>query len=613
MSKYILSELEKQIRLQDSENYAIQRHKDIINQNKVATYVNKKLNDISEDFIKVIFELIDLNKLLGLAEEYYYDPNTLSTTQQILVSYLTTNQIDREPVSLRFNKLFDEFEVMENFDYSYDFIKGKISNCSLFIKSSSILLGDLTNELFVALFCLNPLRYETTSFSYIYTGARTLPALVDSNEVMNISCGETNQFFNLLIESVDGIKLYDYIYDCSFEDFLKVYVILLNSLIIANERYSFTHYNLTSDNVIIKTLKQPIQVKTLKGIIITKALPVIFDYSKAYCVYEGIVFSTGENYDKGVNPLTHNYVSDSYQLLMSCLDICKKNNPVLYSQAIKIRKWFVNKVGDDIDFDEERKYSFRLPSVFSNMKNTKLLDWIVREYKMELHFEENPGIQTNYCNVDQQCFTRDRILDLVVDKNRKLDIPSLYPYYQKLLFIGDDRKANELLKTISTYNFALEYNKRIKEQNKRLKNYKLWKTDKLQVQKILSNKKTYLKLQSYLADISYEIWEFKTLRYYMVISEYLYDQLANCNKKVKVNKNSAVITEYIEELRNSYELLLNISDNAIDVINKIEDYEFSKPKGLIELLQGNSDLARFWNVFKLFKYGVVLRCLKGYK
>lgn len=599
MNLNIVHELRKQIGTEDLPYHI--KNKDRSIYNECINYIMKRMSDIKQDFIKVIFELIDLDKMIDLTCKYYYDPNVLSTLQMILITYFTTDQIDREDIGIRFNKLLTRFDVIETFDYTL-----LQSNLSLYVKSSS--LYDLTLELFIALYCLNPLRYLTPCFSYVFTGLMTSPPIIDNDEVKNISCSRSNFYYNLVMEDVSGIKLYDMIDDCSFDDFLIIYLIILMSLEIANDRYSFTHYNLISDNVMVKKINT--HVKFSRGVIKTRYIPHILDYSKSFVIYENKVFSTASFYDKGVNPTFPNYVSDSYQLLMSCLDICRFNNPALYSDMIEMRSWFTD---TEPDFDNERVYSFRLPTLFSTRSNTKLIDWLISKYNIPLLSSESNYTNVSYCNFQQQCFTRDRLLDMVINNHRTLSLPEAYSLYQKLVFVADHERALSVLSNIDIYDFAVMYNELVKKQYKRLNSLSKGKTIKLDPRVIFG--KTYPQIQTLIANVSYEIHEQKMLNYYFDILTFIDGRRVKSEKwrndTSNVNENSSVIYQNQDIRVQSRDMLNVIVNNTLEIIDTLSDYVMRYPEDTTYLLLEDYGISHFWNIIQIYKTQIVNRCFRS--
>jgi hypothetical protein len=588
MSSIILKELEVQTNILNIPNNVFEhlKLKDLSIRSRELDLVNHKLKQISSAFIKILFETFDLNKLLSIANEYYYDPNVQDFVQEILTSYLVTYNIDVENIGIRMNKLFKELKIIESFDF--DLIEANVNKkCNLYIKSIKYkLMNRLEHELFISLYCLNPLRQETVSFVYTYCPVNATPLIITNNDVQSFAQRETNGYYYLIYENIEGVKLFRFIQSCTFEEFLTIYLLVILNLEIANDRFSFTHYNLISDNVMIKQLSKPTQIRFGRGVFRTTLIPIIIDFSKSYVKYRGEIFSTFEYFDKGVDYLSPNFISDSYQLLMSCLDLMKNSNPAVYKEAFYVRSFFLKNY-QDIDFDEERKYSFRLPKSFNNISNSSLIDWLINEYHIPM-FDQKLGMNANYCNENQECYTKDRLQKITMIKE-DWTIPEFYSYILKLNNINDIKRV----KTIKfeckdkLYNFIMNYNKEIQDQVKRIRKI----TFKFLTPEEVFDK-YYLKLQDVIADLLYELQTIDIINYKIRISNYL-SSYCNVEKVLTI--------EYKNELNMNLNYLMHVTDEMIKLISNLEDYVNTNFEEFIKIFVNDLEIGNFWNIVQIFK------------
>ena len=151
-----------------------------------------------------------------------------------------------------------------------------------------------THEYFIGVFGTNTLRNHIPNFSYVMGSFDCSPPFIDNKDVVTFCQNDTgsHQVRYLLYENIENsLSLSDYISNgCTLEEFLKVYIQIALSVGQAAEKVGFTHYDLHTENVMVRRLDQPIQIKyRVKGkdyYLVTDRLACIIDYGRSHITYE---------------------------------------------------------------------------------------------------------------------------------------------------------------------------------------------------------------------------------------------------------------------------------------------------------------------------------------
>ena len=151
------------------------------------------------------------------------------------------------------------------------------------------IMDEIEREYVIGTKAMNNLRYYVPNFMYTY-GMMTCP-IPDSGIKLPMceSRYSGNDAPQLLVEYIQGRTFYSYLVkdEIDFDLFLNLYVQVLLALELAQRKYSFTHYDLHTNNVMIRKLDKPIEYTVCFDDklyhIRTKYLAVIIDFGMA-CV-----------------------------------------------------------------------------------------------------------------------------------------------------------------------------------------------------------------------------------------------------------------------------------------------------------------------------------------
>ena len=186
-------------------------------------------------------------------------------------------------------------------------VKRIITDQTLFLNKVPTPSNNLIHEALVGLGALNTLRDRIPNFMHTY-GV--------------LFCSEPNVegcITTLLLENINGKPLSELIRTVTSEEFLQIYIQIVNAINVAYKEYDFTHYDLNGKNVIIQELPYFISIPIYGPTITylkTKLLARITDYSSSHIYLQGHHFGRFGFEDSGVNPEAGAPLYDVYKLLL---------------------------------------------------------------------------------------------------------------------------------------------------------------------------------------------------------------------------------------------------------------------------------------------------------
>lgn len=156
--------------------------------------------------------------------------------------------------------------------------------------------GDLVHETTVGLCCLNELRKEIPNFMYIF-GYNMYQQPGPYFEKDRYLYGRRIDNFMFMENITDSIDLTTFVKTCSPNELRNILLQVFLSLNMAYRYYDFTHYDLSTNNILIKPLpkEKEIRYETYYlngdiGYVYLKVnyLAVIIDYGMSHIVHKGV-------------------------------------------------------------------------------------------------------------------------------------------------------------------------------------------------------------------------------------------------------------------------------------------------------------------------------------
>jgi hypothetical protein len=333
--------------------------------------------------------------------------------------------------------------------------------------------SNLQHELFIALFGTNSLKNTIPNFSYILGGFKS-KQIIDENEFKKLSLGDDLQeisdeydfntiSYNLYEKILPGVTFSEYCKTCDFTDFLNKYIQILLALEIASKEIDFTHYNLTSNNVIIYDKFSTGGLRAIKyrnEYLFTDKVAMIINYDTAHIKYRlPLGPPQGRNVDYGIiSENAYNVcrpIHDAYKLLATSM---KYMSDKCLFDADKIVKFFAK---DGIYYKHDNNDYISLDIKYDRNIND-LIKFIRTTFDCNFILS-NPvtfpiaGTYSNAVGIDKNIAVFISGLDL---KNvEKMD---MFNFYDCLLQLGKLGKNEEVRKLVKAFNRERELPRIIK-------------------------------------------------------------------------------------------------------------------------------------------------------
>lgn len=204
------------------------------------------------------------------------------------------------------------------------------------------------HEALVSLYGTNKLRKQIPNFLYCYGYIKDKALIVENNE---------------------GVSFTEFLRNCSIEEFTEQYLQVLHALKIANESIGFTHYNLTTNNVIVVDNDGDIRYDNITMSVDKYPLIVNFNHSR-FSIDDR---SCGnENIEDTVNFIHHetdHILHDVYNFTIHCY---KYADSMLKDTIGKLLSFFLEDY-DEIDYNRD---------IYLPMSEHMIYDYIIYANKV---------------------------------------------------------------------------------------------------------------------------------------------------------------------------------------------------------------------------------------
>lgn len=239
----------------------------------------------------------------------------------------------------------DGFALKENFDGIDDFVIVKAPRSK---DNADILIHECT----VAFLGTNKLRKLCPNFSYIYGTTRCSAPLMSNEEVDSWCTLDTNAVQYAIYENCSpGISFEDMCKTCTTKKFMSNFLQVLFALQIGYRECKFTHYDLHTENVIMRKINSDYQQYIKYGDYFLKTtgyISTIIDYGRSHINVDGKSYGLPDSYDyQGTFRDKSFIMGDVFKLLgFSLYFMWQTNNRETYSELQEIAKYF----SDEPDF-----------------------------------------------------------------------------------------------------------------------------------------------------------------------------------------------------------------------------------------------------------------------
>lgn len=325
----------------------------------------------------------------------------------------------------------------------------------------------LLNEVLMGIYITNTFRSFCPNFAYVY-GA--------FNKDSNIINTKKDTMSYILYENLgtDMMTLTKFINrQCTAEEFFNMFLQVTFALKEANKRNKYTHYNLHTDNVMIRKLSRSISIPYV-GIseqlyITTSAIATIVDYSYSFGGFmnsktkRAYYIGNTNHYEYSVYFNKSHYYHDIYKLLMYSMYTASTTNKQVYDLCTLMFKFF-SKEDPKRALVDQKPYRYSLPYI--NIKPELFLAFLNRYLGNRMTFIKgniNPAKVVNEPleNVFKDVGVDIKAPNIIVTPNTISDFISMYNWYDKNEEMMNKVKEDFKLKY---YNESITYLNKLDER-----------------------------------------------------------------------------------------------------------------------------------------------------
>jgi len=309
-------------------------------------------------------------------------------------------------------------------------------------KNGVVAAADLTHEAFVGTYGLNQLRQNVPNFSYILDSFQCNPVVNVDKEDYNLCLAGDSGMEYIIQEYVNPARPFGkFARTCSVEEFLDVFYQVMYALDYAHRQVDFTHYDLHTDNVMVRKLDATYQIKyeTENGeeYIKTDKLAMIIDYGMSHIKYNETDY--GYQWEKyGIFGQSSYIMHDVYKLIMFLALETRQRNPEVFDVLKQFYRFFSDKDElADISTDLKKHNYYALPVIGDSLSLT-VQDFMsfVRQsvsFPISTTYDDNTPMlldDTNYsvddlvgnpCSDLNDISFRDRVVQKYVEVYKKIE------------------------------------------------------------------------------------------------------------------------------------------------------------------------------------------------
>ncbi len=559
--------------------------------NKISEIDEKEVNNIlSKKYMKG--EHLHLLKNMfnvSLLHNIEYKNKTQKITDTIpQIPYLNNKIID----VLNNLKFASSTESTEGYALLSNF---KSINNMIIIKTTRNKEHDLNilYEYFIGTIGLNKLRNLTPNFSYTLGIFKCSPLPIDQNKniVQKNFCVDNikDHRFYVVYEKIIGESFGSFIRNMntnpnSIIGFISYIIQIALSLYIAQEEINFVHYDLHTENVILRPLEKEDNYKIKYTIdnkiytIKTNAIATIIDYGFSHFTYEGAPFGVVQFTHLGVLPTRTNRGYDFYKLIMFAFAETMNynkiiNGKVIYGKAFTEVSWLLDFFSDKEDpYDIYNSYKSgdykRLTEAFKKGQDNyySILPIHKKLYNLDLLSFIEWFLKLNQNIITTEYVDYNKMDTFIVDKYiAKIDNKKIF----KNIDMNESLDKCNLLNN-NKYNSFIVNKYIIEELSNIVKNFKIKDKDKIKDKiKLLDNKNNknknkYTKIDNELINF-YDININKTIKQlnYNKYNNDVYN-ISNSRDISNLSNETNIISKFIE-LYINYKIFVNYSKRSVKI------------------------------------------------
>lgn len=475
------------INITDSET-----RRQISEENKLGSTAQSCPSDQYKKDVHDRLQTLNINKIIDLYDNYFYSQQLMQSLSCMLQSMNTTSR--RLPNYERMRRYLTHLKIITlssaggNPMWGTLGLDGLVKNELFVIKTPKNKddFDEAIHEYLVGFLCLNNLRTLIPNFAYIFSLFKCGGVVSKGKEVL-AWCGGRNspvEYPYVVYENIThSITMEEFCATCTTDMFMNVFMQVIYSLKIANEKYDFTHYDLHAQNVLVRTINN-VSIKYDTDVYLnTNRIGTIIDYGRSHVKYNGSdfgVIAMGNMYEY-IYRDTSNIITDVHRFLFACLlSLNLTNNTAVYEKMKYLFLYFHKSESPDNALAKYKNYGGYIPIIMKIKFNMNDFIKYCKDYcdlmSIKYPFTDKPIYQLLQC--DGICGSFDEAMS-IIGLNPKGPLPiadTLVLFYDTYQFVDDTDKyikefyENDLLNAIS---YEEKYIDSLTNKFKTIQNYSL--------------------------------------------------------------------------------------------------------------------------------------------
>lgn len=300
-------------------------------------------NDINKDTKEKLNGKLDSLVINNTIQKDFFNYGYLSQIKDVFCQYLNNISVENTFCVPYIKKEFYKIiKTINEKTATGDVIVATVNDINVIIKSTKIpseLVIDLSYkydilcEYFISTRCTNDLRKIVPNFSYAFgcyitdcdTNIKVKELLKTTPPPKFIQSQESllNKKYCIIYENVIGSSLTQFLKSqVNAITFIKYFISVLFALNVAQNKYDFVHYDLHSENIILKTIPKSDIQYSLDDIdynMNLSAIPTLIDYGYSHIIHKEVPIGMFTRKNLGLDPIYTNTGFDQFKLLYSCL------------------------------------------------------------------------------------------------------------------------------------------------------------------------------------------------------------------------------------------------------------------------------------------------------
>lgn len=263
---------------------------------------------------------------------------------------------------------------------------GELDNMFIIKAPKDPLKDEMFHEYFIGVTTTNPMRSFVPNYAYIFGAFKCQPPIVAEDKRVTQWCGRGNRdtYVNYIVyEKIPGKEMKEMCKTCTFPEYLSWFIQLALALQMGAEKRGFTHYDLHSENVLMRDWIYDdfaIPYDTPFGIVYirTNKISTMIDFGRSHAVVNGESFGVYGFEEYGAFPDVTRPWYDLYKILMfSMYDMLKSKNTETLEEALPLLQLII-----------DRKFAMTQDQLFEQINEERRTFFVFSDIVMDI---EKPG------------------------------------------------------------------------------------------------------------------------------------------------------------------------------------------------------------------------------